>query len=83
MTGGSLLDDWKLEQGVSGWRNSRSGLAFDGVHFYWFHLDSEFFQPSNGSFDFFSFAFKGEGDDANFIGHAGLADVGDYGKFLP
>ena len=53
------------------------GSALDGVDFDGFDLDALFFEPGDGFFDFVAFAFQFERDEADFLGDAGLADIGD------
>src|SRR5688572_2927038 len=63
---------------MNAWRAS----AFDDVDFDGLDFDADFFEPLDGFFDVFAFAFEFETDDADFVGDAGLAHVGDDGEFL-
>ncbi|MDB6122502.1 MAG: hypothetical protein JWQ71_1495 [Pedosphaera sp.] len=60
----------------------RIGLTLDHVYFHRFDTDTDFLKPFDGGFDVGSFAIELEADDADFVGDAALADIGDHGKFL-
>src|SRR5665213_3802565 len=47
-----------------------------------FDFNANFFQPLNGGLDGVGRAADFKADDANLIGHTGLADISDHGKFM-
>ena len=59
----------------------RSVLTFHHADFHRFDADADFFQPRDGRLHFVARAVKFEADDPDFVGHAGLADVGDHLEF--
>src|SRR5882757_3318702 len=58
------------------------GLALNHVDLDGFDAHADFFEPLDGGFDVGAFTIEFEADDADFIGDAGLADVGDDWKFM-
>jgi hypothetical protein len=53
------------------------GLALDDVDFDGFDVHAIFFQPFNCCFHFVARAVQFQADNPDFVGDAGLADVGD------
>src|SRR5689334_22925409 len=61
---------------------SLAGSALDRIDLDRLDLHSKLLEPDDGALDLLALTVERERDDADFIGHAGLADIGHDFEFL-